>query len=249
MISVNGVPIGQDAVAREMQHHPAETREDAERRSAAALVVRELLVQRARDRGIAGASEDERIANLVDQEVRVAEPRDEEIARYYRRNTLRFMTSPLYEAAHIFFPARPGDESARADAKARAEAVLGQVQQERRKFAELARIHSACSSKEHGGSLGQVTKGDINPELEEAMATIDPGAIVLVGSRHGYHVLRLDRRVAAKLLSLEQAKPWIEDRLRSASKRRAIAQYLQLLAGEASITGFDMAAADSPLVQ
>jgi peptidyl-prolyl cis-trans isomerase C len=249
MISVNGVAIDQNAIGREMQHHPSRSRDDAERQAATALVVRELLVQRTRQREIAGANEDERIANLIEQEIRVPEPTEEEIARYYRRNTLRFMTSPLYEAAHIFFPARQGDEAARAEARAKAVVLHEELGRNPRRFGELAKAHSACSSKEQGGSLGQVTKGDTNPELERAMATMDVGSMRVVESRHGFHLVRLDRRVAAKQLPLEQAKPWIENRLRTASKRRAVAQYLQLLAAGASIQGIELAAADSPLVQ
>jgi peptidyl-prolyl cis-trans isomerase C len=249
MISVNGVTIDDAAVAREIQHHPAPSRDEAERSAATALVVRELLAQRARERGIAGASEDERIANLVEMDVHIPQPTDEEVARYYRRNTLRFMTSPLYEAAHIFFPAHPEDDSARGEAKAQAEAVLAILEQQPGRFGDLAKAHSACSSKDAGGSLGQVTRGDTNPELERAMATMEVGSTSLVSSRHGYHVLRLDRRVAARELPLEQVKPRIEEHLRGASRRRAISQYLQLLAAGAEIVGIDMAAADSPLVQ
>ena len=249
MISVNGVAIEQDSIGREMQHHPAESRDDAERKAATALVVRELLLQRVRQREIAGASEDDRIAHLIEQEVRIPEPTDEEIARYYRRNTLRFMTSPLYEAAHIFFPARKGDDEARAEAKVAAKAVLTLVERNPRRFAELAKAHSSCSSKEQGGSLGQITKGDTNPELERAMAAMEMGSTQMVESRHGFHVLRLDRRVPSKQLPFEQTRPWIENRLRTGSKRRAISQYVQLLAAGASIEGIELAAADSPLVQ
>lgn len=249
MISVNGVTIDDAAVAREVQHHPAPSRDEAARGAATALVVRELLAQRARERGIAGASEDERIANLVEMDVQIPQPTDEEVARYYRRNTLRFMTSPLYEAAHVFFPAHPDDEEKRAEAKAAAAAVLAMLEQNPGRFAELAKAHSACSSKDAGGSLGQVSRGHTNPELERAMATMEVGSTLIVASRHGYHVLRLDRRVAAKELPLEQVRPRIEEHLRSASRRRAISQYLQLLAAGADIRGIDLAAADSPLVQ
>ena len=127
MISVNGVSIGNDAVAREMQHHPAPTRDEAERQAATALVVRELLLQRVGERDIAGADEDQKIANLIDSEVRVPEPTDEEIARYYRRNGLQFTSPALYEAAHIFFPARASNEAATAEAKAKAQAILAAV--------------------------------------------------------------------------------------------------------------------------
>ena len=250
MISVNGVAIGDEAVAREMQHHPAGTRDEAEAQAARALVVRELLLQRAQALGLDEADEDARIARLIEREVAAPEPTAEEIARYYRRNSLKFMSPALYEAAHIFFPARAGDEEARAGAKAKAEAVLAQLVANPRRFADLARAHSACASREQGGSLGQVSKGDTNPELERALATMDIGlAPAPVASRHGYHVLRLDRRVAARQLPLEQVARWIANHLRSASRHRATAQYLQLLAAGATIEGVALGSAHGPLVQ
>lgn len=249
MISVNGVKIGEDAVAREMQHHPASSRGKAERQAATALIIHELLLQRASEREIAGATEDERIASLVDSEIRVPEPTDEEIARYYRRNTLQFTSPALYQAAHIFFPARPGNETARSEAKARAEGVLAELDGHPDRFGELARAHSACSSKEKDGSLGLVRKGDTNAEVERALATMEVGSTILVSSRHGYHVLRLDDRAPAAELPLDEAKGWIAEHLKKVSKRRAIAQYLQLLTARAKIDGIELAAADSPLVQ
>ncbi|MFP5329627.1 MAG: peptidylprolyl isomerase [Alphaproteobacteria bacterium] len=251
MITVNGVTIGPAAVAREMQHHPASSREEAEARAARALVVRELLLQRAAGLGIDDEDEEGRIATLLVAEVRVPEPTAEEIARYYRRNGLKFMTPALFEAAHIFFPARAGDEDARAQAKAKAEAVLEQLLGEPARFPELAMAHSACSSKEQGGFLGQVSRGDTNPELEKALAAMEPGTIASepVASRHGYHVVRLDKRASAQQLPLERVESWIADHLRESAERRATAQYLMLLAGQARIDGIDFAAADSPLVQ
>ena len=249
MISVNGVKIGEDSVAREMQHHPAPSRDEAAREAATALVIRELLLQRVREREIGGATEDERIANLIDAEIKVPEPTDEEIARYYRRNGLQFTSPALYRAAHIFFPARASNETASAAAKQKAEAVFGEVTAELGRFGELAGKHSGCSSKEQGGALGLVRKGDTNSEVEQALARMDVGAIQLVRSRHGYHVLRLDDRAPAMELPLEQAKGWIAEHLRKSSKRRAIAQYLQLLTARAKIQGIEIASADSPLVQ
>jgi peptidyl-prolyl cis-trans isomerase C len=249
MISVNGVTIGDDAVAREMQHHPASTRDEAEQQAATALVVRELLLQRVNEREIAGADEDQRIANLIEDEIRVPQPTEEEIARYYRRNGLQFTSPALYRAAHIFFPARPSNEAASAEAKAKADAMMAEINADARRFEVLARAHSACTSKDEGGSLGLVRKGDTNPELEHAMATMDVGSIALVRSRHGYHILRLDDRAPAAQLPLDRAKGWIADHLRKTSKRRAIAQYLQLLSARAKISGIDLTTADSPLVQ
>ena len=251
MISVNGTPIGDDVIAREVQHHPAPSREEAEQAATTALVLRELLLQRAGALGLGGADEEELLASLIETEVSIPDPTTEEIARYYRRNSLRFTTPALFEAAHIFFPARETDEDKRAEARAKAEAVLELLLADPARFADLARDHSACSSKEQGGSLGQVSRGDTNPELQKALSLMEEGTIAPqpIASRHGFHLLRLDRKALGRTLPLEQVDPWIRDHLRKSSRRRAIAQYLQLLAGQARIEGFDLAGATSPLVQ
>ena len=74
MISVNEVIIADEEVAREVQHHPASSREEAERQAATALILRELLLQRAAERRIPGPDEDQRIFDLIEQEVVVPEP-------------------------------------------------------------------------------------------------------------------------------------------------------------------------------
>jgi peptidyl-prolyl cis-trans isomerase C len=250
-ISVNGVMIGEDAVGRELQYHPASSQEEAAWQATTALVVRELLLQRAREIGIEDIDEDAAVGELVAREVVIPEPLEEEIARYYRQNGLRFRTPALYEAAHIFFPARIDDDAAREEAKTMAEAVLQKVLATPHRFAELAKAYSACSSKEQGGFLGQISRGDTNPEVESLLATMEPGTIYAApaSSRHGYHILRLDRREEGRDLPLEQVKDWIADHLRKSSHRRAISQYLQILAAKAEISGFDLAAPDSFLVQ
>ena len=56
MILVNGREIAEGAVLAETQYHPAASPEEAMAAAARALVVRELLLQRAELLGIAGAS-------------------------------------------------------------------------------------------------------------------------------------------------------------------------------------------------
>jgi hypothetical protein len=51
-VSVNGVAIPHDAIARELQHHPESTPARAWQQAARALVVRELLLQEARRLGL-----------------------------------------------------------------------------------------------------------------------------------------------------------------------------------------------------
>lgn len=99
-----------------------------------------------------------------------------------------------------------------------------------------------------GGLLGQVGRCDTSPELDRALATMNEGSVAPapMATRHGYHILRLDRRAPGRQLPLERVSGWIEDHLRKTPRRRVIAQYLPLLAGTAKISGFDVAGADSP---
>ena len=250
MITVNGAILDEESVGRELQYHPGPDRRHVARRAATALVIRELLSQRARQLGIdCGDGED--FDALIVREVILPEPSDEEIERYRRRNWMRLRTPSIYEAAHIFFPASPDDEGARAEAKAKAEAVLALALNDPKSFAELARAHSSCASASEGGALGQVSRGDTNEEVERHLAAMEPGTIFPepVASRHGYHILRLDRRDKGRELPDDKARELVATYLRESVRRRAVSQYLRLLAAEARIEGIALDLPDDPLVQ
>jgi len=70
-----------------------------------------------------------------------------------------------------------------------------------------------------------------------------------VETPYGVHVIRLDRRVNGQTLPFEAVRKRIASHLKSSVWRRAAAQYISLLAGRATITGFDFGGAETPLVQ
>ncbi|MFZ5558734.1 MAG: peptidylprolyl isomerase [Pseudomonadota bacterium] len=67
--------------------------------------------------------------------------------------------------------------------------------------------------------------------------------------RHGFHVIEVLRRVEGELAPFEEVRDEIAARLHDGALRRALAQYVQLLAGSARVEGIDLLRADSPLVQ
>jgi hypothetical protein len=98
---------------------------------------------------------------------------------------------------------------------------------------------------------GQLSRGDTVPEMETFLFNLEEGQIspVPVRTRYGVHVVRVDKRVPGRALPYEAVAGKVADYLKEASWRRAFRQYVQLLAGDARISGFDIAAAESPLVQ
>lgn len=253
-ITVNGVAIGDPEIAAEMQYHPAPSVARARKAAAQALVVRELLSQEVVRLGLESDEEADGLSafdRLLSAEISVPEPDDAACLRYYRANRARFRSPELYEAAHILIAGPADDEAALGRAKDAAEMLIGRLQREPDRFAELAGQHSACPSKEAGGSLGQVGRSDVAPEIATFLAALDEGQLcpVPIRSRHGYHVLRLDRRAPAAELPFEAVRERIAAYLSETAWRTSVRQYIGILAGRADITGIEMAGWDSPLVQ
>jgi peptidyl-prolyl cis-trans isomerase C len=70
-----------------------------------------------------------------------------------------------------------------------------------------------------------------------------------VETKYGVHVIRLVRRAVGRELPYEAVKERIASYLEESAWRRAVHQYVAILAGRASIEGVELDAATSPLVQ
>jgi len=257
-VSVNGVAIARDAIQREMQHHPASKPIAAWQQAARALVIRELLLQRAKHLGIAPEplsdesgrheTDDEALMrSVVEHEVAVPEPDDATCRRYYLKNQQRFRSPDIYEASHILFAALPQNKEAYSQARADAAAVLATLHENPESFAALARAYSRCPSAEQGGNLGQIISGQTTPEFEKALLVLVPGELCSepIATRYGFHVVRLDRRHDGRMLPYEAVADTIADYLRESVRRRADAQYIARLVSAAHIEGIDLAGADA----
>lgn len=261
-VSVNGVAIASADIVRETQHHPSSDPDEAWERATRALAIRELLSQEADRLGIVAepiadeegrveTEQEARYRQLIEREVVVPSADEETCRRYYTRNARRFRTPDLCEAAHILLAAAPGDETARTHARETARALIESLRAGPAGFAALAARHSSCPSAGQGGSLGQLSPGQTVPEFDAALRAMTPGAVHAepVETRYGIHVVRLDRRVEGRALPFEMVRARIADYLDESVRRRALQQYVSVLAGRAAVVGVDLAPAAGPLVQ
>jgi peptidyl-prolyl cis-trans isomerase C len=252
-VRVNGIVIPHSEISREVQHHPAQTPAGAWRAAALALVVREALAQEAARLGIDArpatlgdgrceSDEEARVRTLVEREVAVPEPTEEECRRYYERNLHRFRSSDLYEASHILIAAVRDDPDAYETACAEARLLIDALRERPERFADLARARSVCPSGRLGGSLGQIGKGQTTPEFDAALREIEPGEIGAcpVETPYGVHVIRLERKIEGCLLPFEIVRERIAGYLGEAVKRRASAQYVARLLAGCEIEGIEV---------
>jgi peptidyl-prolyl cis-trans isomerase C len=250
-VSVNSVAISEDAISSEAAHHAnAPAPRDAAVR---ALAIRELLLQRARKLGLGTADGEEGDDVIIDmlfaREVKVPEPTEAECTRYYDGHQTQFRSGDLVEASHILFAVTPN--APLAAIRAQAEAALKQLVAEPGRFADLAAKLSNCPSGAQGGNLGQLGRGDTVPEFETALFEGKTVGVLprLVNTRHGFHVVLVNRRIEGRQVPFEPVARLIAEYLSESVRRKALQQYIRLLAAEAEITGIDFDAADSPLLQ
>ncbi len=255
-IEVNGIRISTDEISAEVQYHPAESLFSAKYEAMRALVIREVLIQRAAEIGLCRRDEaiknpDPAIEDLLSREISVPKADEDTCRRYYENNREKFFTSPLFEVSHILYMAPAGDEKARADARQRMEKALARIQSSPGLFETIAKKESACSSAKDGGRLGQISRGQTMPGFEAALFRMKEGEISAepVATEVGYHIIKVHRRVDGKQLPFENVKDWIAQSLHDKSWERAFSQYIQFLAGRCRISGFHLESAQSPLVQ
>lgn len=261
-VSINGFEIPEATILEEAQHHSAPTPEDARNAAAHALIVRELLLTRAREIGLKvsqNTDEDGRtetveealIRATIEAEVDIPSPTQAECKRYYTTHCARFRSPDIYEAAHILIAADPSDDVAFTAAFDKCTQLLSELNDDPGKFAELARAHSDCPSANTDGNLGQLGPGQTVPAFEAALSEMPPGTISTepVRSPYGVHIIHMVRRITGKTLPFEIVEAQISDYLADAVFHRAVHQYISLLAGRAEISGVEIVAANSPLVQ
>ena len=255
-IRVNGVLIEPEAMALELQYHPAAEQSEAMFLAAQALVIRELLQQRCSElsvqveAGIGESQEEAAIRSLIELEVPVPEADESVCEHFYASNLPRFVSAPLLAARHILLECAPDDIEARISKREQADALLVQLQADPQRFTELALAHSACPSKEQGGALGQLSKGQTVPEFERQLFRQPQGLVSQpLESRYGFHVVYVDQRIEGLQLPYEAVAQDIRRELYQRVWQKSVAQYLQTLVGAADIQGIQLAGADSPLLQ
>ena len=245
-VSVNGQVIPGAAITAEAELH--EDSADPRGAAAAALVLRRLIVDRARSRGLLARDEldpgdadlDDALDALLALEAAIPEPTEEELRRFHAQNTALFRVGERVHAAHILFEVR----SVRfADAlQERAEAVLERCREEPDHFAAAARELSNCPSGARGGDLGWLARGESVPEFERVIfARAETGLWPRpIPTRFGWHLLRIIEQDPGRPLPYESARAQVAAYVKSRSRRKAGVQYLQRLAAEANVRGVNL---------
>jgi len=156
---------------------------------------------------------------------------------YYDENPDRFKTPEQVRASHILIQPDPNMDPNQAKVKARAEAqdLLKQIK-EGADFAELAKAHSDCPSRERGGDLNFFGRGQMVPPFEEAAFKLKPGQVSdIVETKFGYHIIKVTDHREADVIAYEQAKENILKMLKQRKQSELFKEYIESLKAKANI--------------
>jgi peptidyl-prolyl cis-trans isomerase C len=89
------------------------------------------------------------------------------------------------------------------------------------------------------------------PKLDQALSADRWIGILprLVKTRHGFHIVAVDRRIEGQRLPFDAVMQQIAEQLTARVQEKALRQYVSLLAGQADVRGVAIEAASTPLVQ
>lgn len=160
--------------------------------------------------------------------VKIAPPSEAQLRKDYNANLDRFRTPERVQARHILIKS---DASNDAAMKSKAEGVLKLLQQGQ-DFAVLAQKNSDDpGSKDKGGELGWLQKGQTVPEFEKSAFSLQPGQTSgLVKTEYGYHIIQVEKHEQAHLQSFDEVK----NQLETEYNQRASSDDLQKMADKAA---------------
>ena len=136
---------------------------------------------------------------------------DIEARKFFDENREQFAAQPVVSASHIL-----------VDSEEKANDILAQLNQGSIAFEDAARQHSSCPSAQQGGSLGEFTRGQMVPEFDQAVFSMEVGELRgPVKTQFGYHIIRLDDKKEGAPVSFDQAKDQIKAHLLEEKRQKA----------------------------
>ncbi len=248
LLFVGETAISEADVAREMQFHPATKPEQSRTEAARALMVRELLRLESERLNLAvdmvlqenESQEEACIRVLLEREIKTQAPTQDDCLRYFEQNYERFRTPDQMRVHHILLSAAPDDAENRIRARAQAEQLLAELQQHLERFTDFALRYSACPSKEQGGDLGSLQRGQTTPEFDRQLFRLSEGlASFPLESRWGYHIVQVNAVSKGEPLSFEMAQPQIAEYLELQGQQMEIQHYLSELQTRYGVRGWE----------
>jgi len=142
-----------------------------------------------------------------------AQVSEDEEKIFYQQNVESYKVQDRAHVAHILFKTVGKTDAEVAEIKKKAEDVLNKAKHGG-KFADLAKQYSEDTTKDKGGDLDWIVRGQTVPEFEAAAFSLPKGAISdLVKTQYGFHIIEVVDRETARTQTFDEVKAAIQAQL------------------------------------
>ncbi len=136
---------------------------------------------------------------------------EEEIRKYYDSHPEQFQRIPEAQIRHILIAVPAGGDEAAA--KTKAEEALRKIQAGA-DFGEIAEHYSDSPTKEKGGELGAIHKGDLAPEIEGPAFSLPAGGVSpLIRTAAGWNIIKVEQVRTETVAPYAEVRDKIRDQL------------------------------------
>jgi peptidyl-prolyl cis-trans isomerase D len=145
----------------------------------------------------------------------------DQIRAYYNDHIDRYKQPDRAHVAHILFKTVGKTDAESEEIRKKAEDVLKKAKSGAN-FGELAKQYSEDTSKDKGGDLDWIVRGQTVPEFEQAAFTSPIGSVSdLVKTQYGFHIVKVLDRQAARTQTMDEVFPQILGTLQEDQAQRA----------------------------
>jgi peptidyl-prolyl cis-trans isomerase C len=168
-----------------------------------------------------------------------AKPSSKEISKFYNENKDKFVAPESVHVRHILIAIdKDDDEKTKAEKKSKIEDLHKQLI-DGAAFAEVARKNSDCPSKENGGDLGIIKKGETVQQFEDAAFSQEKNVIgPVISTEFGHHIIQVIDHDKGKTITLADAKKEISDYLEQQKQAEAFNSLVKKLRDNAKIVTY-----------
>ncbi len=154
---------------------------------------------------------------------------EEEIEIYYYEHLEKFALPETRTARHILITINDEyPENRREIVTQRMEALAEQLHNDPASFHQLAGQHSECPTAMHEGLLGRIKRGQLYPQLDEALFSMEAGAISpIIETEVGLHILLCDTIHPAGKLPFAEVKEKLRGHLEQKKRKTLLHTWLR----------------------
>lgn len=160
---------------------------------------------------------------------------DPELRERYNREKDRYRL-PERAVLREIVVLKPTDTMKLDEARQRAADLFTAAQKPGTDFANLASTMSESGSREKGGEIGEVARGELLPELDKAVFNAAQGTIIgPIETRSAWHIVRVEQRLPSEVPAFESIKDRLRKEASEETFQRDFRAYVESLRKDAFI--------------